>query len=631
MADDDQQQPDPTPARPPAPGGRNGPPPPPPTQVTLGQQLIIAGLVIAVGVLFGMAPSLGLLQQGARPPLIEDVSNDAALMYQETAERLQRVLNPEPDPYSRGPMFVERDLRAYAQRLWLADRAEEEGLMPTGSLLDRIVDTWLRTTLDDGRTYATALAEHQRGRNAVSREQLARFLQVQTANRALQRRHLMTPPAITREAVALARAGVDDYRRAYQLGLFPPPPGDRLQLAEVELSSARLADAHLEAISADDDRLLLAYEDLRERFFRLPETVTLTCFVADGQAIGERLAFPAEELAARYQATPERWTTIETTGPATASEPATRAVTRSLEDVTAELEIELAGEAGPPLARTLIDRFQQALIAAGMTSAAEADPAKVRELAATTNLTSADDPRISAPIAIEVVKGVVVTRPDSGTTLDIGDFGTVDNKDVKLFGYGKEVGSLVNRYEDPTKAGRYVLLQLEDRAESGYQPLQEVRDEVARREAAREAYDELLTTARELAERANRIGSLARLWDPTLAERWQATVTNRPVPTLTPVADPAEGVDLPTGAPRPVLDLDRPGRPTFVLAATAGPGDAVADDVPRLRLVQVVGHEPAPVSDQDQVQRLLRASRMAVSAYLSGRHFERLQRRMQDG
>ena len=96
---------------------------------SLGQQLLIAVLVVAVGVLFGMGPVLENLRQPGLGETRAGIKVSDINAQIRAAERLQALLNPSgfgPDQF-----LMSRDPAAAENELLYARLAEQSGLAPS--------------------------------------------------------------------------------------------------------------------------------------------------------------------------------------------------------------------------------------------------------------------------------------------------------------------------------------------------------------------------------------------------------------------------------------------------------------------------------------------------------------------
>ena len=133
-------------------------------------------------------------------------------------------------------------------------------------------------------------------------------------------------------------------------------------------------------------------------------------------------------------------------------------------------------------------------------------------MANTINVGPSDDPRLRQAVNLVFSEGVEVSQPEGGIGLtQLADYGSINQSNINLFTDEMSVGHLAAPYR-PTLAGgdtsdSHVLMLVTGIIPAGYQPLEEVKDEVVRWIAARGQYENLLNAANELVGKAQKTAS----------------------------------------------------------------------------------------------------------------------------
>jgi hypothetical protein len=515
--------------------------------LTFGQQLFIWSMVIIVGIVFGVGASFPLVL--APTPTIAGVAEGEVLQRSQTAERIERIINPTGgwQPVIAQPRWMENPLEAYAQDLRLARVAEARGLMPRGAALDLVEREFLATPLpgSPGRTYHDALKEHVGGLDQVKREDMRRILAERAARDALYLRSAIAP------AVPRAIAGE-------MVGLR----GDRATVAEVVLSGARF----IPEVKPDDPEIPTTFERLRATRFTRPAGATVLLAWADRDALAKDLAISDADAKSWYDGHRDQFPgEPDPKDPAKAPEP------KPFEAVKAEVVAKVRAERGSALARERIEVLNEAIEKEALDG--DKDPARFRAAAE------------KAGLAVEELQ----LEDRTPGTVDLGRIGTV--KDVMRL-YGKEHDTGFVTQPLITNAGHWIVLRLGARRDPGFQELDAVRNQVAAHLAGRRAWKALLESAGtlrgELEQRGS--GGLAAWAAGDEAKPWSAQLSTRQIALATRLPTPPAEADGAAGDPVFLAALALPGRPIALVAAEP----AWEGDVPRVRLVQVGDLSTAP-------------------------------------
>lgn len=553
---------------------------------TFSQQVLVWVLVVAVGVLFGMGPALAILQ-GPGPQQMASVSQTEAVEHKNILSRLDGLLGQGQRP--RG------DWGVYAEHIYTARRAEAQGLMPKGETLDRIVDEFLARELSgDGQTVGQRLAEYEKSDRGVKAHELKRVLRIETAARNLRSRHMVLP-VVPSTVIADLKA----------------LEGDRVMLAEASLSPTVLAPEFQAAAAADDATIRALYEELKDRWFRIPASSIVTVFAADPVAITPHVVVSDEEIEAYYEAQKELrpdWMVSDEAEDDPATEEADAAAEpeeptyQPLEEVREQIVGELREQHAKDLARTLYDAFSTAirrrLAELGIQNPAELQRQDLMTIAEANTIGPATHGELlDAPVGIVIREDVAVNEPEDGKTARLGEYGEVGFAG-ELFGEDAVIGTIDLPVTETEGLG--LLLRLEATRPGSYRELDQVRDEVVAYHAGRLAWPTLLERAREIAATAQDMGAdaLTTHFAPEeVRQRWGTTVETREVEPLTEFAAPPADVD---GVPLetwPAIAMATNQRPVK-LAFQPGQGETLVASLPGVRLVQVTGYDSAGASYQ---------------------------------
>jgi hypothetical protein len=560
-------------------------------QMTVTQHVFIWTMVVVVGVLFGAgsyAPMVG------RAPKIGNVDEGDIMLRQATARKLQAIINPgysyggenfEPSPNDRRRQADPREI--WAGRIKMARYAESLGLMPGGAALDAIVKEFLGKPLPGGsnRRYVDALQDHRDGDKAVTAEELKRFLAERRAIELLNVQHVVVPAvpqAMADAVVALGPLGREDYYMGVK--------GDEVALDEVVLEGKHL----LPKVPDDDPEILTTYEKLRGQRFTRPAACVVTMAYADTKALAEKVVVGDAEIQAYYDAHKDEFRKPAEPPKAEEKKDADKIEIpklpeppkveyKALADVSAEIKAKLAKEAADKQAKQLVQAFDQ--------SAQELEGQK----------DGAGFKAAAAKAGLAVKEGVEIVEPQSGGTLAAGEFGDLNESQIKLF--AQEPGFISSTVHSEGANAAWLVLRLDSRRPSGYRDLKdpEVRAAVIASLAGQRAYKDLLKAAEEARAAAEKLGAggLKKWAESDAAKTWEAKLTSRTANGLQPLAAPRPEVNGQPGEPRLVASLAMPEHPVVLTEAQADAGEA-----PKLKLVQATAYKavPPPVG-QARVER----------------------------
>jgi len=507
-------------------------------QLTFGQHVFIWTMILFVGVLFGMGSSVSLLQHG--PRTIAGVSENDILVRQDTARRLQDILNPQ---HRRIPgfQFDYGSQPAYATDILRSRYAASLGLRPDGAELDAVVERFLAKSLpgETTRTIREALIEHQGGPTEVTMVALRRHLSERTAVEALEARYVYAP--------AISSANAEDLAAL----------GEQLVTDEVVLSANHL----VVPIEDTDAELQVTYEKMRSSRFAAPATVQVQAAWPDLAALSTAVVVDPAAIQAWYDAHQDRFRT-----PAADGKPAG---VKPLTEVTDEVATAIRREQAEAESTTRSQRFAEAI-----DSHPDANPAKFSELATQAGLTVTD---------------LVIPEPKDGQ-LDLSAFGKVRDQ-IGLFTSTVENGFISSPLQLPAgAAATWITLRVVGRTPAGFKELNTVKPEVMAQLAGQRVRAKLLEAAEaaRAAAQAGGQGGLAAWVTSDAAKAWNATVVQKTIGALQELRAPAKEAGGLSGDPIVLASLALPDRPVFLAEQEGNEGD-----LPTVRLIQVRAVEPA--------------------------------------
>jgi hypothetical protein len=528
-------------------------------QLTFVQQLALWVLIIIVGALFGMSGSLQVIQGGDHSHGgIPDAEVNSLMAIDRKLER-----DTERPMTLRDPYDPTQDLnRTYRDYVKVARRAEDDGLMPSGEALEKLVDDFLDEPLGPGRTVRSALNEYKGGENEVTRAELRRRTAVREGYTAFLRRQIVTP------AVPLAVAdGLSMLR------------DDKVQVDEAVIDATTL----LKPVAEDDPEIQTTYEKLRAQRFTKPESETLTVAYADVEALKKQQTISDADAQAYYDAhknDPDF------------QKPKAAPIPVPLQPAPPKPEME--PKALDEVKATIVDRLQteRALkVAKDAANALDADAEALEN-----QKDNASFKEAAAKKGLVVKEGVTVEPPAQSMgprMLALAGLGSMRDL-AGLFSHDKEAGFISRALPIDGPPATFAVLRLEARTEAGFKPLAEVKPEVMKILQGQRAYKDFVAKAQAAREAAQKVGLAAYLATPEAQAVWGTTVkptqnTLRPSDSLS--TPPAE-LGQPSPESRIAASLAMPDHPVALVEA----GD-ISAELPRAKLVQARAYEPGKSAD----------------------------------
>lgn len=477
-------------------------------KMTLSQHLVVVFLIVAVGILFGMGPVMALVfGGGGSGAAFQDISSDDARELYLMEQRRDRILGLPGRPLRDGPSpYLD-----WAQSLWMAEIADEQGLMPKGAALDEAVDDFLNTPTrnrDGEETTVRSLLANYHGTEPLNMRDLKRLVQVDAAQAALGD-GFSQPPAIS-------AAHIDNLMRMQE---------DQVQLTQVVLTTAPLLERFREAAANDDSRIADAYESLKTTYFQIPPLKIISAVVVDPALIAPAVAVSSDALETWYVANRDgrnEWI-------AATSEDGIewKPLAEVVDQVTEEMRAEIAPALTAFLFQHVITAIEDGAIAAGV--APEALTAEqLSAIVAGAALGPGDDNRLSAPITARVVTEARISEPQRGeASVPVAGIGEIKASSAAgLFRSTVAVGSLQLLEDAVADAeGMDLIVRIDGVEGASSRALDDpaVRDAVVTYLAGRDAYPVLLEQAEAIrAAAASMEGGLAAYFaDAEMRARWE--------------------------------------------------------------------------------------------------------------
>ncbi|HYE04832.1 MAG TPA: hypothetical protein VEL07_04845 [Planctomycetota bacterium] len=570
----------------------------------LSKHIFIWTLVILVGVIFGVGPSVGDAFTQPRPKIEgTDIQEKEAVARLNVVQRLHRILGVWLGPTS-GWGQPNADLGAFARDILTARYADSLDLMPDGKELERLRTEFLDTKLRDG-TYRSAIEEYRLNREGnVTVAEIDRLLAERYSRHALYARHVHQPVAPLAVAPQVARVFGAQMPGAMEGMRGASIPPDQIEIDQATLDASPFL-AKVE-IAADDPELRRTFEALRNsldesvrsRFVR-PAVAVVNAAYADMAAL-TAAALPqvtTAEIEAYYNANKDRFaeapkpdeTPAEPPKEGEPAKPPRETTYKPLEAVTEEI-------------RTTIARTKASdAAAAAVTAFVDSDEALALDGQDAAAFTAA---AAKAGLSVATVE---VEQPRAGPFVLQG-IGTLEQDERQLGLFSHDPGFISGAARTQATGDvpcTWVVLRLDQRREVERRELEEpeVLDFVTRRVKASRAYADFLAAAETLraeAEAKGQGGLRAILESDAGKAAWPgavvASVTRRameqilpPPPVLGGVTDEEDG--------QPLISLALPTHPV-ALTQPQFP----SDEVPTVMIVQAAAYKPAtpPVGAQNE-------------------------------
>lgn len=551
-------------------------------EMKLGDHLFIWSMIILVGIVFGVGPSIGLIF-APRPTISSyDVDPVQVQHRKRITETVQTVLNPSVNPYF-GPVWVKRSDDEYARSFLLAQLAEGRGLMPSTQVAEGLIQDFYGEKTMDGRTYLDRLRDDARG-SAISISDLSTMLSERFAIFALFAAEVVPPP--------LSRAAAHG---RWSLNV------SSLDVDELTLSARPL----LEEVPADDPELASAYDRLvaEDRFIIAPKRL-LSVAVADVEAVLAEVAAPDEAaIAAWYEANKDDYAKTPAATPDVGQ--TLPKEHRPLDEVRDQVVADIRRDRASKLCQAKADALERLVVDRDLESG---------------------DAQAFAAAATEaglVVHDEVPVPFDNSSDIDLGPIGVLSGRSARDIGLS--AGKAGEYISDALRvgSGSWVVLRYTGERAAERRTLDEVRDEVRAWVAARRAYPRLLAEAERLRAEAEAKGpgGLRAVHAGEVATRWPGGVRRTsltPSESLIP-PEPADEAAV-RGEPRMAVSIAVKGNP--VVIANAQPDG----DFAQVRLIQCAGLKAADPMPAESIPTGLERHRDAIASGIYATVGEQLNR-----
>ncbi len=584
-------------------------------QLTTTQKVFIWSMVVFVGILFGAGPITDqLLGQAGQSAYVNNVSEIDIIARQGVARRLQDALNPQRHPYFGGEMFepsandrYQRPVNVqeiWAERIKLARYAEAQGLLPGGAALDALVKTFLNKPMpgNAAKRYADVLEELKGGPKEVTLAHIKMYLAEERARQLVGMANVVAPavPVATGNMInALAAMTRADQTQGKK--------GDQVVVNEIILTAKHL----LADIKDDDAEIQQQYESMKkDGYFTRLLALEVTVAYADKTALAAQALITDSDIEAYYNANKENYRKpveppkVEEKKPeektADAAKPEEKKAEekkaeeikpeekkpdapviayKSLAEVSADIKMKLAMDRANSLAPELVKKFS----------------GKAEDL-----LNQSDNTEFKAAAA----KAGLLTRekqfidePRGSGTLDAGDFGMLDEKQLHLF--TQEKGFITLAVQSTGEKATWLVVRVDGRRDAGSLELTAVHDlttgatvkaKVKAVLAGKRAYKELLAKAEEIRAASEKLGpgGLQKWAASEEAKKWAVTPSTNTLYAMTQITPPAPEQGA-TALSEGKL-LASMAMPERIVALGDSPSQG---DVPAVRLVQVIDYQPA--------------------------------------
>ena len=531
-----------------------------PPKLSFAKQLTIWGLILVVGVLFGIGQSFYVLMAPVQK--VGEVDANQITQRQSVRRKLLEIQGLLQSPYAARYL----NEQVLAQQVVMSRRAAAEGLLPKGADLDRLVEEFLDQPLptDPRRTNRAAIAEHTGGPLELTKADLRLYLSEENAVRAWYLRRAPVP-AVPRTVAGLVSAA----------------QSDQVAVDEVVLDAASL----LAPVADDDAEIGTLYDRIKSERFVQPAQVSLTVAHVDVAALAELQTVSDDEVAARY--TKDREELYKKLAIDPAAPPEYRAVTEVADLVRASVRRDKA-----------LDQARAKILAFDATAGELVDQPDNRGFIA------------SASAAGMAVRFGLVVFEDQGK-LDLQELGTKDDL-IGLFADaqpGFVSGPLLTNGPGST----WLLLRLDAKAPPGTKNLDEVKGEVKQLLAGQRVYAPFMTAVEAARVAAQAQGLPAWAASASTAGTWPAVVTGTNLSPVQELRAPAAQLGGLPGEARLAASLATSDRPVVV----AEVGDGTGAQLPKVKLVQARDYRAAPPVDPEAARMDARRYRGALNEFRS--------------
>lgn len=552
-------------------GGAQGPNQP----VNWNRQIVVWALIVIVVLIFGMGGNWTVMMQGKRK-VMGDVDDHDAMTRMDVSQRIQSAISPYNMP---------ENMQMVAQKLVFARLADDEGLMPKGAALDKLVQDFLNKPLPSNptRRIVDGLEDRKGSPNEVTLDELRRYIAEQYAVKAFVKRNISAPAvpaAVADAAFATASAQQDSSL-----------PSEKIKVDQVTISAKRI----LPEIADDDPEIQSTYEKLRGARFGIPATAVLTVIEPDRDALMKAAPITDEDIQKYYDANKRDFIIPIDIDEAVGKEnqaPAFKDLATVKDEIRTVLAREYAGKTG----KEQMFAFEQAIREREL----ENDDAALKQ--------AAKDAGLSVAEGVEV-------KQDKDGKLVIGHIGELkqQERDVGLF--AQKIGFISGLTQTVGETPVWLLFHLTERREPSSKDLSDpdVKKEVKEHLAGERAYKQLLAEAeaiRAAAEKSGKGGLRSYFADDEVKKKWKTRVNSKTLTPLTMLKPPADEQGIVSGEGRLAISLALPSSPAILAAS-----DKQDENVPSVKIVQAAEVQPGDPLKDEAVTRLAQDYRRAIESH----------------
>jgi len=561
-------------------------------KMTIFDQIFIWTMVLLVGVIFGVGPSIGLVMQGQSQFGSYKVDMSDVQRRQRVAEALQEIINPNGygEPMfskmmiNQPPYIIHRSEDSYARNIRMAQMADDLGLTPSKAEVQILVDDFLAKKDPTGKsTYAQKIADSRRAKDITTAD-LEMWLSEEFAIDALDARSTAMP--VLPAAVSTT---------------FKPLREEKISSDQIVLSARSL----LSDIKPDDAEFQSTYESLANlNRFVVPAATVVQVAAPDFAALLAAQSPTDEQAKAWYEGHKADYKKPAPPAPANGQTPAPAAEPeyRPFDEVKVEILDRLRRDGASAAALAKVEAF----IATVENDALEqGNAAAFAKAAADAGL---------------IVKGDTQIPDTTGGQVLLPGYGLLKHSAREIGLVTSKPGSITDQQQ--THDGQWLVLRFEKRLPASKKPIDdpEVRAVVSATLAGKRAYPVLLAAAealREQAEKAGPGGLRSVFADPAVKAKWNAEVTTSDMSVLEELTFP-QPADAATARPDPRIaaSLAVKGNPV-VLVEVQQRGNDGDSEIPEVRLVQSTGLTAAAAPTTEERTQLASQLRGFIAGRLS--------------
>ena len=505
------------------------------------QKALIIFLVIAVGIVFGFAPSMTylmapqqsntMLEGGVTAKEVRQLAQTqarlmSAVMNQPYDDELAaRLLSSPQVGQQMSFLFFETGLHSIlrpAQSLAVMEKvAKSEGLLLTGEALKQSMRDVLAVQglASDAGNLSAVLKAREGTAGEITTAQLQYLVQAAAAWNALSFRY--STQSAGPVSVVETINGLRNDRVVFDAVELTVAPYLEKITAELESDTAALEDAYLQLTG--------------EGRFAIPERRSISAIIAEPVHLHDKITISDAAIAAYYESNSAEFIRPPIEGEDTETKP--------LDEVKSEIRTRLTVAAADEISEKLVSQFDTIISQEGLDQSETLEPVLVAARSVVVGPTQ--DERLSDSVSLTIHEDAVIPAAGSRLSISVGDVehAQIDNGVLQLA--EKPAGWLSNIINDANIEGRKIVFRVNSVLPESQQPLDAVRGEVLQWLAARRAWPQLYAEAVTISETLDSQGpgALAKWAEGKGGQRLQAVVIEREEAPLVRLAPPSELVD----------------------------------------------------------------------------------------